>query len=167
MPYECTEDSNVDVLIVLGTALINNAPGVLLKSRLDAAIEYLRTRDNILTIVSGGLGRGDKITEAEAMLRYLVAHGVDEIRIWKEDASVDTRENLAFSKKLMIEKGVYTDNTKVAILSNGFHLFRAKIIAKKAGLDAIGVAAATPGLHRKVWHYLREAYALVKEMLVR
>jgi len=48
-----------------------------------------------------------------------------------------------------------------------YHLYRARLIAEKAGLDAIGVAAETPGLHRKVIYYFREPFALAKELLFR
>jgi len=161
-----TEEAEVDAVIVLGAGLINNTPSLILASRLDAAIEYLKTHGNIPVIVSGGLGRGEIITEAEAMSRYLVARGVDESRVWKEEASTSTYENLRFSMFLMKEKGLDIENIRVAVVSNEFHLYRARVIAGKAGLDAIGVAAETPGLHRRVLYYFREAFALASELFL-
>jgi len=160
-----TEYAEVDAIIVLGAGLRNNVPSLILASRLNAAIEYSKTQGDIPIIVTGGLGQGEIITEAEAMSRYLIERGVDENRIIKEDASTNTRENLAFSKTIMEELGMDTDNITVAIVSNEFHLFRAKIIAEKVGLDALGVAAETPGLHRKILYYFREAFALTAELL--
>ena len=160
-----TENADVDAIIVLGAGLRNNVPSLILASRLNAAIEYSKTQGDIPIIVTGGLGQGEILTEAEAMSRYLIDRGVDEYRILKEDASTNTRENLAFSKTIMEELGMDTDNIKVAIVSNEFHLLRAKMIAEKAGLDAIGVAAETPGLHRKILYYFREAFALTAEVL--
>ena len=162
-----TEYDDVDAIIVLGAGLRNNVPSLILAYRLNAAIEYSKTQGDIPIIVTGGLGQGEILTEAEAMSRYLIERGVDETRILKEDASTNTRENLAFSKAIMEELGMDTDNIKVAIVSNEFHLFRAKIIAEKAGLEAIGVAAETPGLHRKVLYYFREAFALTAEVFLR
>ena len=162
-----TENADVDAIIVLGAGLRNNVPSLILASRLNAAIEYSKTQGDVPIIVTGGLGSGEILTEAEAMSRYLIERGVDEYRILKEDASTNTRENLAFSKVILEELGMDTDNIKVAIVSNEFHLLRAKIIAEKAGLDAIGVAAETPGLHRKVLYYFREAFALTAEVLLR
>jgi len=159
-----TEYTDVDVVIVLGAGLRNSAPSLVLASRLDAAIEYTKTREDVPIIVTGGLGQGETVTEAEAMSRYLVARGVDESRIWKEDASTNTRENLAFSMILMEEKGIAPDTAKIAIVSNEFHIYRAKIIAEKAGLSAVGVAAETPGFHRKALYYFREVFALISEL---
>jgi len=101
------------------------------------------------------------------MSRYLIARGIDEHRIWKEETSVNTRENLIFSAELMKEKGLNIEKIKVAIVSNEFHLYRAKIIAEKEGLNAVGVAAETPGLHRKILYYFREAFSLTAELLFR
>jgi len=162
-----TENADVDAIIVLGAGLRNNVPSLILASRLNAAIEYSKTQGDVPIIVTGGLGSGEILTEAEAMSRYLIERGVDEYRILKEDASTNTRENLAFSKVILEELGMDTDNIKVAIVSNEFHLLRAKMIAEKAGLDSIGVAAETPGLHRKVLYYFREAFALTAEVLLR
>lgn len=70
-----------------------------LKLRLDAALEYLEHSPNTAVIVSGGKGDGENISEAEAMKRYLVSHGVDEGRIITEDKSTSTWENFKFSKR--------------------------------------------------------------------
>jgi len=161
-----TEDADVDALIVLGAGLRNSAPSMILRTRLNAAIRYLESRGDTPIVVSGGLGQGETITEAEAMFRYLSARGVDESLIWKEEESTSTRENLAFSLAVMEENGLDIENAKVAIVSNEFHLYRAKLIAGKAGVEAVGVAAATPGLDMRVLYFFREALALANEVLL-
>ena len=162
-----TDDVEVDAVIVLGAGLINNNPSLILSSRLNAAIEYIQTREDIPIIVTGGLGQGQTITEAEAMARYLVARGVDESRILKEDASTNSHENINFARNVMIDHGMDVENARVAVATNEFHLFRAKIIADKAGFEAYGIAAETPGLHRKLIYYFREAFSLVNELVFR
>jgi len=162
-----SDDADVDAVIVLGAGLINNNPSLILASRLDAAIEYVQARDDIPIIVTGGLGQGQTITEAEAMARYLIARGIDESRIWKEDTSTNSHENINFARNVMIEHGMDVENTKVAVATNEFHLFRAKIVAEKAGFDAYGIAAETPGLHRKLIYYFRETFSLVNELIFR
>jgi len=162
-----TEQADVDVIIILGAGLINDRPSLILASRLNAAIAYVQTRDNIPIITTGGLGQGRTVTEAEAMARYLIARGIDESRIWKEDKSTNSHENINFAKAIMIENGMDTENIKVAIVTNEFHLYRAKLTAQKAGLDPVGVAAETPGLHRKLIYYFREAFSLLNEVIFR
>jgi len=162
-----TDATDAEYLIVLGAGLRNDGPSIVLRSRLNAAIAYLQSHGEIPIIVSGGLGRGESITEAEAMYRYLVARGVDESLIWKEEASTSTHENIAFSLAIMEEKGLDVESAKVAVVSNEFHLFRAKLIAGKAGLDASGVAATTPGVYLRTLYFSREAFALAAEVLLR
>ena len=161
------KDRKVDAVIVLGAGLINDKPSLILAARLDAALAYLQTQEDIPVIVTGGLGQGRSVTESEAMARYLVARGLDESRIWKEEASTSTHENIKFTIETIAENGMDAENIKVAIVSNDFHLYRAKLIAEKAGLDAVGVAAETTGLHRKVIYYFREPFALANELLFR
>jgi len=100
------------------------------------------------------------------MLRYLVMHGVDESRIWKEEASTSTRENLLFSKTIMMEKGLDIKETKVAIISNEFHLFRAGIVAKRIGLNATGIKVKTPGVLRYILYCIREVAAIIQELVL-
>jgi len=160
-----TEEAEADCLIILGAGLRNGAPSLILRRRLNAAVEYLKERGDVPVIVSGGLGRGETITEAEAMSRYLSSRGVDASLIWKEEASTSTRENLTFSLALMEEKGLDAENTKVAVVTNEFHLYRAKHIAGKVGLDATGIAAETPGLGSRIIYSCREAFALASELI--
>ena len=160
-----TDNAEADVLIVLGAGLRNGAPSLVLAYRLNAAAEYVRTRENIPIIVTGGIGRGETISEGEAMARYLIARGVDENLIWKEETSTRTFENIRNAVEIMEEKGMDVENITVAVVSNEFHLYRAKLIAEKAGLEAMGIAAETPGLHRRILYYFREAFSLTRELL--
>ena len=66
-----TENTKADCLIVLGAGLRKGAPSLILRRRLNAAINYLQERGDIPVIVTGGLGRGETVTEAEAMFQYL------------------------------------------------------------------------------------------------
>jgi len=160
-----SDEADADVVIVLGAGLVNGRPGLMLASRLEAAIEYVQYRNDVPIIVTGGLGQGETVTEAEAMSRYLIARGVDESQIWKEEASTNTRENLAFAKEIIEERGLDPESITVAVVSNEFHLYRARLIAERAGLNPIGIAAATPGLHRQLLYFFREAFSLTRELL--
>jgi len=162
-----TEEADADVIIVLGAGLINDRPSLILASRLNAAIAYAQVRNDIPVITTGGLGQLQTVTESEAMARYLIARGIDENRIWKEEASTNSHENINFAKDIMVENGMDINNIKVAIVTNEFHLYRAKLIAEKAGLDPIGIAAETPGLHRRLIYHFREAFSLLNEWVFR
>ena len=160
-----TEDADADCLIILGAGLYGEYPSRILVSRLETAIEYLGARDGVPIIVSGGQGPGETITEAEAMSRYLIRRGVDENQIHKEENSTSTWENLAFSLDLLTTMGLDGENPTIAIVTNDFHLYRAKHIAGTLGIDAIGVSARTPYPSLRVLYQFREAVALMKDFL--
>jgi len=160
-----TQEADVDAIIVLGAGLRGDEPSIILRTRLNAAIEYAQGREGVPIIVSGGLGAGRNITEAQAMFNYLKARGVDENLIWMEGESTSTYENLKFSRRLMEERGMDIENVTVAVVSNEFHLYRARMIAGNAGLDAVGVAAQTPSARLKALYFFREAIALANALL--
>ena len=148
-----------DYLIVLGAQVKGTRVSRALKQRLDRAAEYLRENPKALVIVSGGQGSGEDITEAEAMEEYLLEAGIGQERIRKEEESVNTVQNIRFSRELM--EG---EEPSVGIVSNDFHIFRAVHIAKAQGIDASGIPAPTEIFMRP--HYMtREAFALVKDLL--
>ena len=161
-----TDAEQVDCIIILGAGLRNSAPSLILRQRLDAAIGYLNEHGDIPVIVTGGLGQGESITEAEAKLRYLTARGVNEALIFKEEASTNTRENIKFAIAVMEENGFDITNTKVAVVTNEFHLYRAKLIAERAGLEnVVGIAAKTRYIHFLLLYSFREAFSLASEFI--
>ena len=113
----------------------------MLRLRLDAAEEFLKENPDTKAILSGGQGPGEDITEALCMYRELVKRGISEDRLYMEDRSTSTRENIAFSKEIIEKEGL---NTKVAVVSNNFHLYRASISVKNAGLEFFSVSAFSP-----------------------
>lgn len=78
-------------LIVLGCKVYGEHASRSLRERLDAALIYLEENPNSQCIVSGGMGEGEKISEAECMYRYLTKKGINSSRIIKEDKSTSTR----------------------------------------------------------------------------
>ena len=61
--------------------------------------------------IRGSIGKGflillgvhEEDTEAEAMKKYLMEHGIPAERIIEEDRSTDTFENMKFSKEKILE----------------------------------------------------------------
>ena len=159
------EASGAECIIVLGAGIVGESPSRVLASRLDAAVEYIKLHGDIPVVVSGGRGPDELISEAEAMYRYLRSRGVSEELIWKEDASTTTRENLAFSLELLKEKGLGADGVTAAVVTNEFHLYRAKHIARKFGMNVIGVPAKTPYPSLLVLYRFRESAAIVMEFI--
>ena len=158
---------DADCLVILGAGLYGEVPSKALVSRLDKALEYLEDNGGDLpVVVSGGQGEGESIAEAEAMYRYLLQSGIGEDRIWREGESTSTLENLAFSMELLEGRGLDTGSMTVAIVTNEFHMYRAKHIAGTLGFSAVGVPAETPYAGLRVLYHCREAVALLKDLIV-
>lgn len=154
-------DKNVDYLIVLGAQVRGTRITKSLKKRLDSAATYLKENETTKAIVSGGKGPGEDIAEAEAMMNYLIQQGIAKDRIVQENQSTNTKENIEFSKRLIKE----TDAT-VAIVTNGFHIFRATSIAKKQNIGQVQGLSAPSDSILFINYYVREGIAVLKDKLV-
>lgn len=146
-------------LIVLGCGVNGTTPSMSLQDRIDGAYAYLTENPETICIVSGGQGGGEDITEAECMFRELTAMGIAPERIWQEDRSTSTQENLLFSLAVIEEK-TGSRPKAVGITSSEYHLFRAGLIAESLGLDAVPVAAQTRRFSLAVNYFLREIAAV-------
>ena len=153
---------NLDYIIVLGAQVREDGPSVVLKYRLDAAVDYLNENPHTVCIVSGGQGINEPFSEAEGMSEYLLDKGIEENRILLEDKSASTVENIQNSKALL--KKPYNG---VGIVTNNFHVFRATRIAKKQGLEGVcGIAADSNALYLPN-NVLRECLGILKDWLMR
>ncbi len=152
-------EKGMDYLIVLGAQVRGTRISKALRKRLDTAVVYLRDNPGTKAVVSGGRGKDEWITEAEAMEHYLLGVGIKKARIIKEDKSRNTYENILFTKRLLEE------GKAVAIVTNGFHIYRSIQIAKKLGFTNIrGLAAPTDKL-LAINYYVREAAGVLKDKL--
>ncbi len=148
-----------DALIILGAAVHGDRVTWVLSNRLDTAADYLAAHPETVCVVSGGQGDGESVTEASAMKKYLIERkGIDESRILVEDRATSTRENFAFSKQLIDEH--LGENASIAFVTTDFHVFRAGRVAKKAGIDAVGIAAPDVWYIR-INNFLRESVGIV------
>ena len=153
-------DPGRDYLIVLGAAVYKDQPSLTLVRRLEGALDYLETYPDSVAIVSGGMGRGETVTEAQAMYDWLVAAGVDPARVLTEPKASSTEENLKFSFDIIRSRGDEPAG-KVAIVSSAYHLYRAKCLAAKLGVpDAAGVAAPWGYFFVMLNYFIREAFGV-------
>lgn len=146
-------------IVVLGCKIAGDGTVTpLLKGRLDTAIHwYALGGERAKIIVSGGRGKDEVTSEADAMKRYLMDNGIDEERILMEDRSANTRENLLFSKEIMIQDG---GEARFLIVTSNYHVMRSVIAARELKLDAQGVGGRT-ALYYETAARLREYVALV------
>ena len=127
-----------DVAIVLGARVMpNGGMSTVLLHRTMLAQQMYEQGDVGAIIVCGGQGHDEPASEADTMGAYLIAHGVPEGRLFREDASTDTIENIRNSMRIMEEQGF----SSATIITSDYHLTRALWIARDQGLMAYGAPA--------------------------
>ncbi len=139
-------DFDKDFVIVLGCS-ISKQGGLLplLRGRTNRAIKFawqqeIATGKQAKYIPTGGQGKNEIMSEGSAMEMYLISHGAEEYEVIAEKQAANTWENMVFSKK--IADSLLPGN-KTAFVTTNYHVLRSGMIAKKAGLDAEGLASET------------------------
>lgn len=149
-------------VMVLGCRAYGSRPSIMLASRLDAAYEYLTEHPDAICIVSGGQGPDESMPEAECMYLYLTEKGIAPERIYQENRSTSTRENLLFSQEIIEAEGL---NPEIAIVTNEYHEYRAGMVADALEMEHSAVPARTP-----LWlfptYYIRELYGIIYEWVL-
>ncbi|MBR1456422.1 MAG: YdcF family protein [Oscillospiraceae bacterium] len=152
-------DDERPYLVVLGAAVYGDRPSLTLVRRLEGAQAYLERYPDSTAIVSGGMGPGETVTEAQAMRDWLVNQGVAQERILLEDAATSTKENLEYSYAIIRSRGDEPDGN-VAIVSSAYHLYRAKLMSRQLGAEAAGVAAPWGYFFVMLNYFIREAFGV-------
>ncbi len=159
-------EGDPQTMVVLGCQVKPWGPSILLQDRLDEALAYWQEHPDVTVVVSGGQGPDEPFTEAQAMAGYLLSQGVPEEQLLLEEESHNTIQNLRNAKQLLEEKG-HTMEDGVVIVSNGFHLTRARMLAGRVGYENVSTLAA-PSSHwpSRLKMYIREPLALVKSFVL-
>lgn len=145
------------VAIVLGAAVWpGGMPSRALRRRAECAAALYHAGKVRGLIATGGVGRHPP-SEARAILDVVLALGVPATAVVLEESSTTTFENLANAKALM------PPGVAAVIVSDRWHLPRARLTARRLGLSARGAAPALDGAHpgRVLRAVLREAAALL------
>ncbi len=148
-------------LIVLGCRVVGRQPSTMLEERLEAAFRYLSEHRDSVAVLSGGQGADEEISEAECMFSYLTEHGIDANRLYMEDKSTSTKENIAFSHDIIIQQHL---SDKIGIVTNEFHAYRALKIAESFGYQAAAIPANT-FIFLFPTYYIRELYGILYEWI--
>ncbi len=148
--------------MILGAAVWADGPSPTLRRRtLHGAALFHQGRGDAI-IVCGGLGRHPP-SEARVMADLLIADSVPEAAIHREDRSTNTAQNIAFALPILRDLGV----RDVVIVSDAYHLPRARLIARRHGLR-VTVSAPPRGTARlwpQIKGWLREGPGILAVLL--
>ena len=135
-------DDASETVVLLGCQVYNGRPSMMLQNRIEAAYEYLIAHPDAVCVTTGGRDNSNEtVTEGGCAARELMAMGIAPERIYAEEKSFDTRENLLFAADIIRENGL---DTHVVIASDNFHQYRGQLFARQAGLEAQSAGCFSP-----------------------
>ncbi len=149
-----------DVIIVLGAAEYRGRPSPVLKARLDHALELYQKGLAPRILTTGGAGGDPDFTEGGVGRAYLVSKNVPSEAIIVEPEGETTAHSTAAIVEIMRRMGL----NSCIVVSDGYHIFRAKRMLEARGLTDYGSPRPTsPRSGLRQWgQYVRQAvgYAL-------
>lgn len=156
--------------IVLGAQVKPWGPSTLLQQRIDAAVNYLNENPKAKAVVTGGKGKDEPMSEAQCMYENMVKQGIDGNRIFKEDKATNTKENIKFSNRIIKDNNL---DKNIAIVTDGFHQLRARIIASKlkseysinGGIGSVNSKNGKIGIILYPTYFVREWIAIPFEII--
>ena len=138
-----------DYILILGCCFRKDGTLTpLLKARVDKALDFWRmqkekTGKAAFIIPSGGQGRNESMPEAKAMSNYIAGTDIPSEYVLPEDQSVNTFQNMQFSKEIIDGKNPGSSAAKVCYVTTNYHVLRSGILANKVKLSAEGLGAKT------------------------
>lgn len=174
-----------DYIIVFGAG-VASGKNELMNSRIDEAIRFAQDNKKCVFVLTGAKGENEPISEAMYMFDYMTTRGISEKRVIVEPFSVNTYENVKNSLKL-IESDVVKRNRKqhlitrpfnknsekfdldflnIGFMSNGFHLTRINMMARKQGIrNPLSVKCRFNPFYLP-YLYVRETFSLYKALVL-
>ncbi len=150
-----------DAIVVLGARVnADGTPGSDLTSRTYHAVDLWHAGIAPHIICTGGF-RDEPLSAASVCKRFAVSLGVPAPSVLLADGSTNTIEDAQSTGQVMAQQGWRT----AVLVSHPLHLFRARWLFRRAGIDAVTSPTSTdtqrifPPL--RVWYDLREAGGIV------
>lgn len=122
-------NNNADAIVVLGAAEYAGKPSPVFKARLDHAYNLFEMNRAPIIVTTGGAITKEEKSESRVGKNYLMKLGVPENVIFIEEESQTTKQNLDRTKEIAQVKKI----ASVILVSDPFHMYRAKIIAEDLG----------------------------------
>ncbi len=150
-------------VIVPGAQIHGDRPSLMLSHRLKAAAKFLEKHPDAMCVVSGGQGEDEPATEASVMANYLIAAGIEKSRVFLEDRSTNTMENMRFTAEVIARNGL---PEQVVIATQEFHQFRCAAYARAAQLEPVGTATCGTPWYLFLCYWVREFAGICRMWLL-
>lgn len=154
---------NESTVIVLGCQIRGSVPSATLRARSKVATDYLKEHPNAIAIATGGQGYDEDLSEGQCIFNLMTEDGISKDRIFIEDKSTNTDQNIANAKKIIDEN---TFSTDVAVATSEYHQYRASMICKKNGLNASSISSRS-SKRAKPTFFTREVFGIWAQHIMR
>ena len=150
--------ATADAIVVLGAAQYNGRPSPVFRARLDHAAALYQRGLAPVVLVTGGVGEGEVLSEANVGRDYLARLGLPGHALIPLPASDDTHASLIQVQRWFEGR----DSRRVLLVSDAFHMLRLRIIAGRLGL--VPFTSPAPGspirasLRRNTAYHLAEGF---------
>jgi uncharacterized SAM-binding protein YcdF (DUF218 family) len=121
-----------DIIIVLGAAHYNGKPSPVQLGRLEHAVALYKAGFAQKILFTGGKKRGDIDTEAETAKKYAINNGIPIESIFTENTGLTTVQSMQNSLEIMHKCNI----SSAIVVSDPFHMYRLKRIAKDIGMKS-------------------------------
>src|SRR5437016_6571122 len=135
-----------DAIVVLGAAQYNGRPSPVFRARLDHAATLYQRGLAPVVLVTGGVGPRDSLNEANVGRDYLARLGLPDEAVIPLAGGHDTYSSIEQVKRWFAGR----DSRRVILVSDGFHMLRLRIIARRLGLTPYTSPAAGSPIHANV-----------------
>lgn len=130
--YSIVDDvKNAGAIVVLGASQWNGQPSPVFQARLDRAYDLYEKGVSRKIILTGGIGKGESISEAKAGKLYLLERGTQEEDILMEEIGKTSRQSLDQVKLILKENNLST----IILVSDSFHMMRLKKMAGDLNIE--------------------------------
>ena len=148
-----------DVILVLGAAEYRGRPSPVLRARLDHALDLYNQQYAARIMTTGGAGGDPVFTEAAVGRAYLISQGVPSEAIIVETEGESTVHSIALAAEILRRMNL----SSVIVVSDGYHIYRAKEMLRAHGLQVYGSPRKeqNPEALREQWNYVRQAIGYV------
>ena len=138
--------TGADAIVVLGAAQYNGRPSPVFRARLDHAATLYQRGLAPTVLVTGGVGAGDSLNEANVGRAYLVRVGMPEEAVVPLTGGRDTYTSIKQVQRWFAGR----DSRRALLVSDGFHMLRLQIISKRLGLTPYTSPATGSPIHANV-----------------
>ena len=128
------ELTDIDCILVLGCGVRDDgSPSDMLRDRLLTGVSLYEKGASDTMLMSGDHGRVG-YDEVNTMKQYVIDRNVPSHAVFMDHAGFSTYESIYRAKEIFKAE-------KIVIVTQEYHLYRALYIAKRFGIDAVGVSA--------------------------